>query len=378
VIWQQGTTGTNTFDVFFTHSADAGATFQTITKVSNTSSLECPSATPCGSAQFAVDPIGDSNIVWIDHAATAQNSNIDFSRVAIAPPASDFTMSISPASQSAAPGGTASYTLTLAATGGFNQAITLSCGRLPTGLTCVTPIPATLTPPGSAKVNVTLANTIGAGTYSFTINAANGATTHVQTAQVQVTGGTVTLSSSSGSATIAAGSSGNFTMTAASTMGSTDALTFTCPSAPTGVSCAFAPAQVSVPGNGNAATTLTVTVTSKPSTGSLYKFPEEPLPSQRLMQWWFVAALALMLAWMLASSRRGRASRPILAPGVAIILLTLVLSAGLISCTGLAGSSKTTTTTPPSTQPVSFTLTVQAQDQTGAVKTTTALQITVP
>ena len=375
VIWQQGTNGTNTFDVFFTHSADAGATFQTIMKVSGTSSLECATATPCGSAEFAVDAIGDSNIVWVDHAATVQNSNIDFSRVAIAAPASDFTMSISPASQSAAPGGTASYTLALAATGGFNQTVTLSCGGLPAGLICATPIPAALTPPGSAIVNVNLANTIAPGTYSFTINAASGATTHVQAAQVVV--GSLTLIPSSSSATITAGSSGSFMMTAASTMGSADAVTFSCPGAPSGVSCTFAPAQVSVPGNGNATTTLTVTVTSKPSSGSLYKFPKGTLPSQRLMLWWFIAALSLMLAGMIASSRRGRAGSPILAPGAAIIILTLVLSAGLVSC-GLTGAPKTTTTTNTNTQPVSFTLTVQAQDQTGSVKVSTPLQITVP
>jgi hypothetical protein len=375
VIWQQGTAGTNTFDVFYTHSADAGATFQTITKVSSTSSLECAAATPCGSAQFAVDAIGDSNIVWVDHAATAQNSNIDFSRVAMTQPASDFTMSISPAAQGAMPGGTAGYTLALAATGGFNQTVTLGCGGLPAGLTCATPTPAVLTPPGTAKVNVTLANTIAPGTYSFTINAASGATTHVQAAQVVV--GSLTLIPSSGSATITAGSSGSIMMTAASTMGSADAVTFSCPGAPSGVSCAFAPAQVSVPGNGNATTTLTVTVTSKPASGSVYQFPKGTLPSQRLMLWWFIAALSLMLAGLIASSRRGRAGSPILAPGAAIIILTLVLSAGLVSC-GLTGAPKTTTTTSTSTQPVSFTLTVQAQDQTGSVKVSTPLQITVP
>jgi hypothetical protein len=376
VIWQQGTTGSNTFDVFFTQSADAGATFQTITKVSNTSSLECPPAAPCGSAQFAVDAIGDSNIVWVDHAATAQTSNIDFSRVAMTQPVSDFTLSISPASQSAMPTGTASYTLALAATGGFNQAVALSCGGLPTGLTCATPTPAALTPPGSAKVNVTLANTIAPGTYSFTIYGASGATTHTHAAQVVV--GSVTLSPSSGSATIAAGSSGSFTMTAASTMGSAGAVTFSCPGAPSGVSCTFAPAQVTVPGNGNATTTLTVTVASKPSSGSLYKFPKGPLPSQRFMLWWFIAALSLVSAGMIASSCCGRASRPILAPGVAMILLTLVLSVGLISCTGLTGAAKTPTSTNTATQPVSFTLTVQAQDQSGSVKASTPLQITVP
>ena len=143
-------------------------------------------------------------------------------------------------------------------------------------------------------------------------------------------------------------------MTAASTMGSADAVAFSCPGAPSGVSCTFAPAQVSVPGNGNAMTTLTVTVTSKPSSGSLYKFPKGTLPSQRLMLWWFIAALSLILAGMIASSRRGRAGSPILAPGAAIIILTLVLSAGLVSC-GLTGAPKTPTITNPSTQPVSFT-----------------------
>ena len=166
-------------------------------------------------------------------------------------------------------------------------------------------------------------------------------------------------------------------MTAASTMGSTDAVTFSCPGAPSGVSCTFAPAQVSVPGNGNATTTLTVTVTSKPSSGSLYTFPKGTLPSQRLMLWWLIAVLVFDVGWddcVFPSWTRGF---PILAPGAAIILLTLVLSAGLISC-GLTGAPKTPTSTNPSTQPVSFTLTVQAQDQTGSVKVSTPLQITVP
>jgi hypothetical protein len=374
VIWQQGTTGSNTFDVFFTHSADAGATFQTITKVSNTPSLECPSATPCGSAQVAVDAIGDSNIAWVDQTATAQNSNIDFSRVAITQPVSDFSVGISPASQSAMPGGTVSYTIALTANGGFNQAVTISCGSLPAGVTCATPTPAALTPPGSATVNVTPANTIVPGTYSFTINGASGTTTHIQVAQVVV--GSMTLYPSSSSATIAVGSSGSFTMTAASTSGFTDAVTFSCAGAPSGVSCTFAPTQVTVPANGYTTTALTVKVTSKPSSGSLHNSPKGPLPSQRLMLWSSIAALSLMSAGMFASSRRGRASSPILAPGVAIILLTLVLAAGLISCTALTGAPSTATNT--ITHPVSFSLTIQAQDQSGSVKASTPLQITVP
>jgi len=374
VIWQQGTAGTNTFDVFFSRSTDGGATFQTIEKVSGTSSLQCAPAAPCGNARFALDAVGDSNIVWVDHAATAQNSNIDFSRVVLSQPVSDFAIGISPASQSVVPGGTVSYTLTFTTTGGFTQAVALSCSALPIGVTCAAPTPAAITPPGSATLNVTVANTIAPGTYSFIISGAGGATTHYQSVQVQVVLESLTLSTSSGSARIAAGSSANFTITAASTSGVTGTVTLSCTGAPSGVGCNFAPVQVTVPANGNAATTLTVNVTSKPSLGSFHKFPMGPLPLQRMMVWWFIAALLLMSARMVASSRRGYAIIPFLAPRVAIMLLTIILSGGLISCMGLTGTTKTNANTPP----VSFTLTIQAQNQSGSVKASIPIQITVP
>jgi hypothetical protein len=372
VIWQQGTAGTNTFDVFFSRSTDGGATFQTIKKVSATSSLQCAPATPCGNARFALDAVGDSNVVWVDHAATAQNSNIDFSRVVLSQPVSDFGISISPTSQRVVPGGTVSYTVALTATGAFNQAVTLSCSGLPTSVTCAAPTPAAITPPGSATVNVTVANTIAPGTYSFTVNGANGATTHNQSVQLQVVPESLTLSASSGSASIAAGSSANFTMTAASISGVTGTVTLSCTGAPSGVGCNFAPVQVTVPANGNATTTLTVNVTSKPPLGSFHKFPKGPLPLQRIMVWWIIAALLLMSARMVASSRRGYATPPFLARRVAIMLLTIILSGGLISCAGL--NTKTNT----NTLPFSFTLTIQAQNQSGSVKASIPIQITVP
>jgi hypothetical protein len=270
------------------------------------------------------------------------------------------------------PGGTVSYTVALTATGAFNQAVTLSCSGLPTSVTCAAPTPAAITPPGSATVNVTVANTIAPGTYSFTVNGANGATTHNQSVQLQVVPESLTLSASSGSASIAAGSSANFTMTAASISGVTGTVTLSCTGAPSGVGCNFAPVQVTVPANGNATTTLTVNVTSKPPLGSFHKFPKGPLPLQRIMVWWIIAALLLMSARMVASSRRGYATPPFLARRVAIMLLTIILSGGLISCAGL--NTKTNT----NTLPFSFTLTIQAQNQSGSVKASIPIQITVP
>jgi hypothetical protein len=52
--------------------------------------------------------------------------------------------------------------------------------------------------------------------------------------------------------------------------------------------------------------------------------------------------------------------------------LTIILSGGLISCAGL--TTKTNTNAPP----VSFTLTIQAQNQSGSVKASIPIQITVP
>src|SRR5439155_1433456 len=81
-------------------------------------------------------------------------------------PAPDFTLSASPASQTATPGGSTSYDVTISPTGGFTGQVTLSVSGLPSGATgSFTPNPAT----GSSTLSVTAGPGTPLGTFTLTI-----------------------------------------------------------------------------------------------------------------------------------------------------------------------------------------------------------------
>ena len=67
----------------------------------------------------------------------------------------DFTLSSSPATSTVNAGQSATYTVTLTPSGGFNQTVTLSCGGLPQASTCaITPNPVALDGTNSATATV--------------------------------------------------------------------------------------------------------------------------------------------------------------------------------------------------------------------------------
>jgi hypothetical protein len=70
-------------------------------------------------------------------------------------PAADFSFSASPTSATVAAGGSATYTVSVTPTGGFNQQVSLSCTGAPSAATCSVS-PATVTPDGTNAVNTTV------------------------------------------------------------------------------------------------------------------------------------------------------------------------------------------------------------------------------
>jgi hypothetical protein len=108
----------------------------------------------------------------------------------------DFTLGVSPASQSVAhTGGPLNYTTTLTALNGFTSFATLSCvAPLPAGITCgfgpsnttsFSVIPTTLG--ANANVRVSVANGVGVNSYLLTIRAVSGVITRTQQIIVNVT-----------------------------------------------------------------------------------------------------------------------------------------------------------------------------------------------
>jgi hypothetical protein len=94
-----------------------------------------------------------------------------------APPAPSFTLSANPTGLSAAPGGSATSTLTVTSRNGFAGAVSLACANLPAGVSCSFN-PAAVTPPAggaaTSTLTVSVASTTPAGTSTFQVRGTSG------------------------------------------------------------------------------------------------------------------------------------------------------------------------------------------------------------
>jgi len=98
--------------------------------------------------------------------------------------APDFSVSVSPGSTSVAPGGTATYTVTVAPLNGFTSTVNLSVAGLPSGAT-PTFSPTSVTTSGTSTLSIITGSTTGSSTLSIT--GISGSVTHSATAILNVT-----------------------------------------------------------------------------------------------------------------------------------------------------------------------------------------------
>ena len=309
VVWEQvdqsqPLSTNDTFDIFFAHSTDKGATFPTVSQVSTNSSALCipaspvqttPNSTLCGSVQIGLDPNSNPDMAWVNQAAGAAIADIDFATTNLQPPANDFSISATQVSQTAQPGQTVNFTVNTTAIGGFTGSITLGCNNFLstteasgqpasttelTDLTCSSS-PASVNAGGSSTVSVVVPSGIlsnGAifAQISFEIAGTSTAgTTHKTTV-------TVTIGSGPGSVTPASHSITGINSTAQFTVNVnpadfTGTITFSCLDADTGgplpawLGCAFNPNQIN-PAQ-SITTMLTLTEESTPTSTSLLSPP---------------------------------------------------------------------------------------------------------
>jgi len=135
----------------------------------------------------------------------------------------DFTLSASPNALSIDQGSAGNSTIQTTVVGDFNSAVTLAASGLPTGVTAAFS-PASIPAPGagSSTMTVTVASSVAAGTYPFTVGASGGGVNNTAAVTVVViqtytvtssvangTGGTVTPASD----TVASGSNVTLTIT---------------------------------------------------------------------------------------------------------------------------------------------------------------------
>ncbi|HEU4733785.1 MAG TPA: proprotein convertase P-domain-containing protein [Kofleriaceae bacterium] len=101
--------------------------------------------------------------------------------------ANDFSISVSPASQTVNAGSSVSYTVSTAVTSGAAQTVNLSIAGLPSGVTANFN-PTSVTAGGSSTLTLTAASTAASTTATFTVTGSGASATHTATASVTVAG----------------------------------------------------------------------------------------------------------------------------------------------------------------------------------------------
>src|SRR5215470_11040383 len=159
--------------------------------------------------------------------------------------AADFSLSASSTSLSLTQGNSASTTISTAATGGFNSAITLSASGLPAGVTASLS-PTSIAAPGNGSSTLTFSasSTAATGTSNVTVTATGGGVTHTTTIALTINAATApsfAVSASPASLTVTHGGSGSSTISTTVSGGFNSAVALSVSGLPSGVTATFNP-----------------------------------------------------------------------------------------------------------------------------------------
>jgi hypothetical protein len=142
---------------------------------------------------LAVDPTDDCTFWYTDQYLTSNGDynwstrigSFVFPSCAAAPPVSDFSLAVTPSSQTIARGSSAGYTLTVTPSGGFTGTLSFSATGLPPGVSAGFN-PGTITTSGSTVMTVTTAPNTFPGNYPITISGTDGIRTHSVTVTLSI------------------------------------------------------------------------------------------------------------------------------------------------------------------------------------------------
>lgn len=191
-----------------------------------------------------------------------------------APAASDFSVSVSPTARTVQQGTSGTVSVTVASTGSFASAVTLSASGLPSGVTAsFSPNPVTPAAGGtvSSTLTLTASGTAATGTFTVTVTGTSGATSRTASLSLTVSAApapSFNLSASPGSVSVTQGTSGSTTVTATSVNGFASAVSLSASGLPAGVTASFSPSSVTPPSGGTASSTLTFSASATAATGT--------------------------------------------------------------------------------------------------------------
>ena len=176
------------------------------------------------------------------------------------------------------------------------------------------------------------------------------------------------LTSSPSTATIKAGQSATFTLTASPVNGFTGSISFACSGLPALAACTFNPATVVLSGK---SATVTLTVTTSATSATLnnpqYRYSAGQIP-QLASEWWGFSATLALLGFVGTTRRRRNGPMQRL---LVVAWLTLVLV--LIGCGGGGNPPPPQTPTPPAVS----TITVAGTSSDGSIVNSATISLTI-
>ena len=223
-------------------------------------------------SSMSVDPLDDCTF-WYTTEYLKTNGSFNWStRIGsfklpgcpAGPPAPDYSLSASPASQTVIQGASTSYTVTVTPTGGFTGAVNFSVSGLPSGATgTFSPNPTTST----STLSISSAATTPAGSYPLTITGTSGTLTRTTSATLVVNAppppADYSLSVSPASQSVVQGASTTYTVAINRTGGFAGAVSLAVSGPGAGATGSFNPSSTT----GNSST-LTVSTTATAATGT--------------------------------------------------------------------------------------------------------------
>jgi Domain of unknown function (DUF1929) len=190
-----------------------------------------------------------------------------FVQLGTAPANPDFSVGITPNSQTVIQGSSVNYTVSITASGGFTGNVGFSVSGLPNGATASFN-PSSVAGSGSSTMQVVAASSTPVGSYPFTVTATSGALTHSIAATLVVSAPTdYSIAVSPSSQTIKSNSSTKYTVTISGINGFSGSVQLSVSGLPSRTSSSFNPNPVV--GTGTSTLTIKALPKSQPGTYTL-------------------------------------------------------------------------------------------------------------
>jgi subtilase family serine protease len=210
---------------------------------SSTLSITTSASTPSGTYTITVTGTSAS----LTHTATV-------TLVVLAP---DFSMSVTPASRTLAPGAGTSYTVNISTLNGFVGSVTLSASGLPGGASASFN-PASVSGSGSSTLSITTSASTPTGTFTITVTGTSGSLTHTATVSLVVAAPDFSLSASPTSQTVNGNKSASCTVTVSPSGGFNGTVSLSATVSPVvsgGPTVSFNPTQIN---KGSGSSTMSI------------------------------------------------------------------------------------------------------------------------